>query len=228
MQKKHQNKKVPKIRLIKRQEIWTFTAQGWVVFFATVTALMFFTITHLHPFLAVTSPVKVADILVVDGWLSDNEVEQAAAEFQRGSYSRIITLGAPIEQGFYLNKYKNHADMTAATLNKLGMPKEKIIPVYIPKVIRNRTHESAVALLKWISQSNLPIKSINLLTADAHARRSWMIYKNVFPPQIEVGIIAAKPLYYDSSNWWRTSEGVRVTISETIAYIYALLVSWKS
>ncbi|MDF2388118.1 YdcF family protein [Nostoc ellipsosporum NOK] len=217
------------MRLIKRQEIWTLTAQGWGVFFASVIALMFFAITNLHPFLAVTSPVKAADTLVVDGWLSDNEIKQAAAEFQqRGSYRQIITIGSTIEQGYYLSEYKTFAEITAATLNKLGIPKEKLIPVYNPKVIRNRTHESAVTLLQWILKSNLPIKSINLLTADAHARRSWMIFKNVFYPQIEVGIIAAKPLDYDSNNWWKTSEGVRVTISEAIAYLYALLVSWKT
>ncbi|MBH8565951.1 YdcF family protein [Nostoc sp. CENA67] len=216
------------MRLIKRQEIWTFTAQGWVVFLVTITALMFFAITNLHPFLAVTSRVKAADILVVDGWLSDYEVKQAAAEFQGGFYRQIITLGTSVEQGFYLSEYKNYADITAATLNKLGIPKEKLIAVYIPTVVRNRTHESAVALLQWISKFNLPIKSINLLTFDAHARRSWMIFKKVFYPQIEVGIIAAKPLLYDSNNWWKTSEGVRVTMSETIAYVYALLVSWKT
>ncbi|MBW4556005.1 MAG: YdcF family protein [Trichormus sp. ATA11-4-KO1] len=226
--KNRQNPKLPKIRLIKRQEMWILTAQGWVIFLAIMAAIMFFSITHLYPFLAVTSRIKAADALVVEGWISDYAIAQAFAEFKSGSYKSIFTLGSSVEQGSYLVEYQNFAEIAAATLNKMGVPQDKLVTIPTPDVIKDRTNASAVALLQKISDANLPIKSINLVTSDAHAHRSWLIFKNVLAPKIQVGIIAAEPSNYDPNNWWNSSEGVRTIISETIAYVYALLCTWKT
>ncbi|MBE9006906.1 YdcF family protein [Fortiea sp. LEGE XX443] len=228
MQRKNQHDhKVPEIRLIKRQEIWTLTAQGWVIFLAASASSIFFVINNLYPFLAITSPIKSADALVIDGWISDYALEQAAAEFKTGSYRQIFTIGAKIGQGFYLAEYKNFAEIAATTLSKLGIPKEKLIAISTPDVVKDRTNASAIALLQHISETNLQIESINVFTTDAHARRSWLIFKNIFAPKIKVGIISAKTQNYDCKKWWNSSEGVRVVISEAIAYIYARFVNWK-
>jgi Ni,Fe-hydrogenase III small subunit len=224
--KNRQNQQKLKIRLIKRQEMWTLTAQGWVIAIALMISVMFFNITHLYPFLAVTSPIK-ADVLVVEGWVTDYAVEQAFTELKSNSYRQIFTTGGPVERGFYLAEYNNFAAIAAATLKKLGVQPEKVTVVPTPDVIKDRTHASAIALRQWLANSNLPINSMNLLTSDAHARRSWLIFQQVLAPKIKVGIIAAKPLNYNPNKWWTSSEGVRTVISETIAYIYALFVNWR-
>ncbi|MGI2903736.1 YdcF family protein [Tolypothrix sp. VBCCA 56010] len=223
--KNHQNSKIPKIRLLKRQQMWTLTAPGWVIAIALMISVMFFSTTHLYPFLAVTSPIK-ADVLVVEGWVTDYAVEQAFTEFKSGSYREIFTTGGPVERGFYLAEYKTFAGIAAATLKKLGVQPEKVTVVPTPDVIKDRTHASAIALRQWLANSNLPIKSMNLLTSDAHTRRSWLIFQQVLAPKIKVGIIAAKPGNYNPNKWWVSSEGVRTVISEIIAYIYALFVNW--
>ncbi|AFY44110.1 ElyC/SanA/YdcF family protein [Nostoc sp. PCC 7107] len=215
------------MRLIQRQEIWILTAQGWALFLAVSAAAIFFIVHNLYPFLAVNSPIKSADALVIDGWISDYALAQAAAEFHTGSYHQIFTIGSKIEQGFYLSEYNNFAEIAASTLSKLGVPEEKLIVVPAFNVVRDRTNASAVALLQHISDKNLPIKSINLFTTDAHARRSWLIFKKIFAPKIQVGIISAKPQDYDVQKWWNSSQGVRVVISEAIAYVYARLVNWQ-
>lgn len=223
--KNHQNCKIPRIRLIKRQQVWTLTAQGWVIAIALMISVIFFSISHLYPFLAVTSPIK-ADVLVVEGWVTDYAVEQAFTEFKSGSYRQIFTTGGPVERGFYLVEYNNFAAIAAATLKKLGVQPEKVTVVPARDVIKDRTHASAIALRQWQAYSNSPIKSMNLLTSDAHARRSWLIFQQVLEPKIKVGIIAAKPVNYNPNKWWTSSEGVRTVISEIIAYIYALFVNW--
>ncbi|BBD60537.1 hypothetical protein NIES2109_33350 [Nostoc sp. HK-01] len=215
------------MRLIQRQEIWTLTAQGWALLLTILAATIFFVIHNLYPFLAVTSPIKSADALVIDGWISDYALEQAAAEFQAGSYRQIFTIGSKIEQGFYLSEYNNFAEIAANTLSKLGVPEEKLIVVPAFNVVRDRTNASALALLQHISDKNLQIDSINLFTTDAHARRSWLIFKKIFTPKIQVGIISAKPQDYDPQKWWNSSQGVRVVMSEAIAYIYARLINWQ-
>ncbi len=224
--KNRQSQKIPKIRLIKRQEIWTLTAQGWVIAIALIASVMFFSITHLYPFLAVTSPMK-ADVMVVEGWLTDYALEQAFAEFKSNSYRQIFTTGGPVERGTYLAEYNNFAEIAAASLKKMGVQPEKVVVVPTPDVIKDRTHASAVAFRQWLLNTNLQLESINLLTSDAHARRSWLIYQQVLAPKIKVGVIAAKPQNYDPNKWWVSSEGVRTVISEIIAYIYALFVNWR-
>ncbi|NMF67448.1 YdcF family protein [Brasilonema octagenarum UFV-E1] len=221
----YKNQKFPKIRLLKRRQTWTLTLQGWVSVFATGALFLIFTITHIHSFLAVTSPIK-ADALVVEGWITDEALLQAFSEFSNNSYRQIFTTGIPVERGFYLAEYKNYAEIAAATLKKLGVPKEKLVVVPTPHVIKDRTHASAVAFRQKLLNSNDQLESVNLFTNDAHARRSWLIYKQVLAP-IKVGVIAANPSDYDPKKWWVSSEGVRTVISEIIAFIYALFVNWK-
>lgn len=203
------------------------TLQGWLIFLTACTISIFFIINKIYPFLAVTSASKSADVLVVEGWISDYALKKAADEFNCGSYSQILTIGATVDQGFYLAEYNNFAEISAATLQKMGIPKEKLVAIPVSNVTKNRTIASAIALQQYIKDQNLPIKSINLLTSDAHARRSWLIFKNIFSPTIQVGIIAINPSTYNSHKWWTSSEGVRVVISEAIAYLYALFVNWK-
>ncbi|MCG6136110.1 MAG: YdcF family protein [Nostoc sp. LLA-1] len=208
--------------------MWTTTAQGWLIFLVIIAVAIFYIITHLYSFLAVTAPIKSADALVIEGWISDKAIAQAYTELKNGSYKYIITIGSSVEQGSYLIEYKNFAEIAAATLNKMGVPKEDLVVVPSQAVVKERTNASAISLLQWLSQANLPITSINLLTCDAHARRSWMIFKHRLAPQIQVGIIATEPANFDPKKWWNSSEGARVILSETIAYIYAQFVNWES
>jgi hypothetical protein len=55
-----------------------------------------------------------------------------------------------------------------------------------------------------------------------------LLFKKTLEPKIKVGVIAAKTTNYDSKKWWVSSEGFRTMISETIAYIYARFLSWKT
>ncbi len=220
----HQNKKTQKLRLIQRQEKWTLTTQGWGVAVLCIVGSIIFTVTHIHPFLAVNSPIK-ADVLVVEGWLPDYALKDALTEFENGSYKKVVTTGVPLPTGYYLAQYKTFAQLSAATLNALGLEQEKLTAVPAPDVIKDRTYASAVAFRQWLLNSSFKIESINLFTLDVHTRRSWLLFKQVLAPKIKVGAIAAKTLEYDPNQWWTSSEGVRSVISETIAYIYARFIS---
>ncbi|MBW4562139.1 MAG: YdcF family protein [Mojavia pulchra JT2-VF2] len=227
--KNRQRLKLPKIRLIKRQQMWTLTVQGWMIAIASVVAVIIFAITHIHPFLAVNSPIKSAEVLVVEGWLPDDALQEALAEFKSGNYRQIVTTGGTLEQGSYLIEYNSFAEVSAATLKKLGLAPDKVIAVPAPFVIKDRSYASAAEFGRWLSNSNLKLEAINLLSWDAHTRRSWLLFKRVLAPHhIKVGAIAAKSQYYNSSQWWRYSQGVRTVIDEAIAYIYAQFINWKA
>lgn len=215
------------MRLIQRKEVWLPTIQGWLFILGCVLALILFTVNHIHSFLAPNSPLK-ADVLVVEGWIEDYALESAMQEFQRGGYQKLITTGTPLEQGHYLSEYKTTAEVSAATLIALGFSPDQLVAVPAPKVMRDRTAASAIALREWLSQSNLKIKSINLYSSDVHARRSWLMFKQALAPKIQVGVISVDSDSYNPKQWWIYSAGVRSIISEAIAYLYARLVSWNA
>ncbi|MCC3414259.1 MULTISPECIES: YdcF family protein [unclassified Microcoleus] len=216
-----------KIRLIRRREMWAITWEGWVIAIAGLIITMVLIITNIHPFLAVNAPIK-ADIVVVEGWLPDYAVESAIAEFNKGGYRKLVTTGLPVSKGHYLAQYKNYAELTAATCIALGFDKNKVVAVPAPSVVKHRTAASAIALRDWLATSALKVDSINLYSIGTHARRSWMVFKEVLNPEIKVGIIAAESEDYNSQEWWKSSAGFRTVTGEIIAYIYARFVNWKA
>jgi hypothetical protein len=226
--KKRSRFKLLNISLIQRQEVWLPTVWGWILLFLLTLTLLILSISNIPSFLAVTQPVK-AEVLVIEGWLPDYAVKEALAEFRRGSYHQIVTTGIPIERGCYLAEYKNYAELAAATLKTLGLEPEKIAPVPASEVRKDRTYASAIAFEQWLSKTKSPIKAINLLTLDLHARRSWLLYRQALAAtNTQVGIIAVQPLDYDPKHWWRYSTGVRKMINEFVGYIYARFINWNT
>lgn len=214
------------IRFIQRKEVWVLTSHGWLFFLFFCLTFILVVLVHLYSFLAPTSPIK-ADVLVVEGWMGDYGLKNAIKEFEKGGYQALITTGTPLGQGHYLSEYKSTAELAAATLIALGFDRDKLVAIPAADAVINRTAASAMALREWIAQSGLNVKSINLYSSDVHTRRSWLIFKQVLAPQIQVGVIAAPPYDYNPQKWWSSSQGVRLMISETIAYLYAWMVSWQ-
>ncbi len=216
-----------KIRLIRCREMWAITKEGWLIAMMGLIISIMLIVNNIHPFLAVSSPVK-ADILVVEGWLPDYAIESAIAEFKKGKYRQLITTGTPLSKGYYLAEYKNYAELTAATCIALGFDRDKIVAVPAANVLKYRTAASAIALRDWLATSALKVDAINLYSLGTHARRSWLIFKEVLNPEIQVGIIAAETQDYNPQEWWKSSEGFRTVTGEIIAYLYARFVSWKT
>ncbi|MEM7725273.1 MAG: ElyC/SanA/YdcF family protein [Cyanobacteria bacterium P01_A01_bin.45] len=216
------------IKLIEKRSTWMLTLQGWMIAIALIITSMIFILSHIHPFLAVTSPISTADVLVVEGWMADYAVEAALNEFQSGSYRQLVTTGVPVRKGYYLAEYNNFAEITAETLKKLGLEEDKIIIVPSPEVRKDRTYASAVAVGQWLEQTDIQPKAINIVSESAHARRSWLLYKKALASKVPAGIISTPSRSYDSQQWWKYSAGVRSVINETVGYLYALLVSWRA
>ena len=182
-------------------------------------------LTTIQPFLAISQPIA-AQILVVEGWMDEYAMQAAKIEFQKGQYDLILTTGEELGEGSVLASYKSYAGLAATMLKNLGVDPQKIIVIPTPRVKKDRTAASALAVKAWILQSSLSIKAINLFSYDAHSRRSWFILSRILYPEIAVGVIAYPSPFYEPSKWWASSEGFRTVTSEAIAYLYALLI-WQ-
>ena len=173
-----------------------------------------------YPFLARQAPVP-AEVLVVEGWMSDDLLLQAAGWAESNGVAVIVATGGPLEMGSYLAKWKTYAEMTKARMAKLGLgEKYELAAVPAEKVRRGRTRESARALRAAMGTE---LVAFNLASEGPHARRSWRAFRDEFAGQAEVGCVALEPTAYGREDWWKCSEGVRAMISEAIAYGYDVL-----
>ena len=205
--------------LLKRKESRVLTWRGWSLLLLFLGVALLLLAVSIHPFLAVTHPVD-GDILVVEGWMSDNRLETAVALFNERRYRLLVTTGGPLGKGHYLSTYGTDAELTAATLHKLGLARDRVVAVAAPPASRDRTFESALALREWLSQSDLAVRSLDVYSKGAHARRTWLLFQKALGSHVAVGIIAADP-DYDAERWWTSSNGVRAVVGESVAYLYA-------
>ncbi len=174
-----------------------------------------------YPFLAVTEREET-DFLVVEGWVHQYGARGAAAEFIRGHYRQVFTTGGPVMgSGPYSNDANTGAWVGAEVVKRAGIP-EAVVQMVPSRVQgRDRTYNSALALRRWLREHQIKPRSLNVLTEDAHARRTRFLFQMAFGDELKIGIISVPSPDYEPRRWWSCSEGVREVIGESIAYGYA-------
>lgn len=177
----------------------------------------------VYPFLAPNRPIEGAEVLVIEGWMPDYAIAAAAAEFHRGGYQRIVTTGPPILHSRHFIPHSTFADLSAATLIALGIYPDKVVALPHSVAPVKRTAASAAALQQGLQQAGIRPKTVNLYSLGPHARRSWTLCRAALAPEIQVGILSAKPQEYDPDRWWRSSSGARTVMVEMIGYTYLYL-----
>jgi uncharacterized SAM-binding protein YcdF (DUF218 family) len=214
--------------ILRRKERWALSWRGWLIIFAAAALAFFFFLLCIYPFLAVTHRVDT-NALVVEGWIHDYAIRAAVKEFRVGSYQRVFATGGPVDGiGGYINDYQTSASVGADLLKKYGLP-DKFLQMVPSRVMdRDRTYGSAVALRNWLKEHNTPIRRINVLTENLHARRTRLLFQEALGHDVEVGIIAVPNPDYDPRRWWRYSAGVKDVVSETAAYTYAKFLFYPS
>ena len=122
---------------------------------------------------------------------------------------------------FQVRGYSNYADLTAASLYRLGIDSSLIISLPSYPKQKDRTFESALALKRQLKKMNLIEGSFNILTSDTHARRTKYLFQKAMGKRWTIGIISVHAIDYNTDKWWTSSFGVRAVIYESLAWIYA-------
>jgi uncharacterized SAM-binding protein YcdF (DUF218 family) len=209
--------------LFDRKQRWSFSRRGWMIVVLLGFSAGALLSLNVQPFLAETHRVNT-NLLVVEGWIHEYAIRGALEEFRRGSYERIFTTGGPVTgSGGYINDFQTSASVGAGLLKNAGVPPELVEMVPSRVMDRDRTYGSAVALREWFRQHNMAVQSINVITEDAHARRTRLLFEKALGKDVAVGVIAVPNPDYDKRRWWWYSEGVKDVGSEALAYVYARL-----
>jgi hypothetical protein len=187
-----------------------------------VAGLGWFGVPAFHGFLNASHPVD-ADVLVVEGWVSDPGLERAVREARAGRYSYVVTAGGPLSSGSFLVTHGTYAALAAESLRRLGWPAQTLLVAPAAQTLRNRTYESAVAVRELLAKQGLRPRGINVVSEATHARRTWTVYRKVFAGGPAVGVVALPPVDYEAERWWRSSEGVKATLMEGMGWLYEVL-----
>jgi hypothetical protein len=167
----------------------------------------------------VNEPVG-APVLVVEGWLDPEGLDQALAAFSKGGYKRAVTTGGPIAQWPGVRGHATFAERAATYLKAQGLSSVTAVPA--PASAQDRTFLSAVMVREWARASGEKVQALDVLSQGAHARRSRLLYRLAFGPEVQVGVLAARD-EPDLSEWWRTATGARAILDQAIALAWTKL-----
>src|SRR6266404_6566531 len=208
--------------LLARRPCWALSARGWALLMAIFLGSVVFIGRTVNPFLSLNNPVS-ANVLIVESWLPDYALAGAVDEFRRNAYKYVVTTGGELPEAGNLTRFKTGAELVAARLEEFGLRSDRVVSVPSPYSARDRTYSSALAFKEWLGNANVSVRSVNVYSLGAHARRSRMLFRRALGPKVEVGVVSCRDVYYDPNRWWESSEGMRTVFSETIAYLYCLL-----
>jgi hypothetical protein len=211
--------------LLVRKQCWKLSFSGKLLALAMTCVLVFGVVRFIHPFLAVTDPVP-ADVLIIEGWIPADTMRQAAAEFRQGGYHRLILLRPILDDADKYQSGRYSGDFMANLLIEDGVPTAEETTLFPVVAQKDRTYHSALAARQWLAEHGMNVRSLDVATLGPHARRSRLLFEQAFGDDVKIGIIALSNREYDPAHWWRSSEGVREVVGESIAYVYAKFFFW--
>lgn len=213
------------MKLLRKTEVRVPTRQGVLLIFLLISALGFGLISGLYPFLALNRPLPQADLIILEGWINDAELETLVGGLQPGI--QMVTTGGPILFGGSLFDEKSYAEITAVRLQKLGVAPEAILTAPAPATAKDRTYASALAVRDRLEEQGLLGRPANLYTLGAHSRRSFFLYRRAFGSSAQLGVVSLDCSEYDLHRWWRSSLAFRQLLSEAIAWFYVQCTRWN-
>lgn len=211
-----------RLPLFRRREIWLPTLVGWVVMLAIGVASCLLVWYQIHDFLSPNAPVQGAKILVVEGWLPEEALDQAVVAFRKGRYERVVTTGGPFEFWPCLLGKTNYAELAADYLRTHGLEHVDVTAVPAPASLQERTYLSAVKIREWLGKHPPEIAALDVFSGGTHSRRTHMLYRMAFGSKMDVGILSARPSEYDETRWWETSAGAKSVMGEVISLAWTV------
>jgi uncharacterized SAM-binding protein YcdF (DUF218 family) len=205
---------------LRRRHVWVPTLWGWLVLLALCGATGLVVLRGVYPFLALTRPVS-ARLLVVEGWMPADQLDQTLEIWRAGGYEHVITTGGPIAE--FVPEPGSYAERARDYLVSHGMPAEAVVAVPAPASAQERSFLNAVMLREWLARSQLHAGALNVVSSGVHCRRSWLLHRMAFGPEVQVGIIATLPRGYDGDAWWRTSLGAKEVLGEALSWLWTEL-----
>jgi uncharacterized SAM-binding protein YcdF (DUF218 family) len=156
---------------------------------------------------------EAADAVVVlgDDNFSGDRATRAAELYHRGLAPRVVASGRQLRRNAGL------AELIGHDLIERGVPAALVIR--FPHTAEN-TREEAQALRRVVLERGW--RRVLVVTSNYHTRRTRYIFGRIFPPEVQVRVVAARDVGYDPRNWWESRLGTKLFFFELVAYPVAM------
>lgn len=171
----------------------------------------------LADFLSPTEPVR-GELLVIEAWMSEEQLLQAIKVFDEGHYRQAILVGG--DSGDKLCEHKNYPSYAKAFLIAHDFQEKLLTTIVVPHSAQNRTYLAAVYLRNSLAGKS-PAK-FDIATSSAHGRRTRKLYRAAFSDDYEIGIISIESNTYSNKNWWVNSAGSKSVGIEFLGWMRTL------
>ncbi|PKP16831.1 MAG: hypothetical protein CVU06_13945 [Bacteroidetes bacterium HGW-Bacteroidetes-22] len=213
-----------RIRLTKPATGRRLTLTGWLLVLLLLLCAVVSWAFTIQKFLSPRQPLSKASIMMVEGFLPDYALQEAANEFKSGDYDLLITTGQQISEGSFLSEYHSLAEVAFEILKHQGVDSLRLYAAPARLVMRDRSVENARAGFENLKELGVAPCRVNVVSLSVHSRRSWKIYRQVGEQYgFETGIIAMPDSTYSETEWWKSSRGIRAVIPESLGYYYNVL-----
>jgi len=201
-----------------------------LLFVAVAIALALLGLRHLGSWLAPDAPAAGRDgagaqTLVVEGWLDQDALDDALALIARHRYERVVTSGGPLDGWREDQRWPSYAERAADYLRRHGAA-VPVTALPAPASAQDRSFLSAVIVRDGLQRQGVVPDAIDLFSGGVHARRSRLVYRLAFGPEVEIGVIAARPRQYRLERWWSTSDGAKATVGELLGIVWTSCCFW--
>ncbi len=214
-----------RVTFFRQRKIWMPTISGWLFLLLVCVAICIFLANNLYGFLAQNAPVG-ARILVVEGWLGPEELEQAIQTFKNGKYERIVTTGGPVTEWPGVSLGTDYAVLAADYLAHHSVSRDLIDAVPAPRSKKERTFLSAVMFRESAQRLGISLDAVDVFSAGPHARRSRLLFQMALGQKVRVGVLSARPSEFDPDAWWRTSAGVEQMLFQSFGLVWVKCCFW--
>lgn len=211
-----------KLRLVCQRRVWCPTWLGWLCLLPLIGAIPAWWFYGGESFLSLTAP-ETAEVLVVEAWIGRAGMEAAKAEFDHGGYRWMVAAGGFTDKGGWTDEAWTYAEMAGNELERLGVPRDKLILASSGESESARTFRSAMATREALAAHGIQPVAVNVLTRGAHGRRSRLVFSKVLGPKVRVGVVSWQPPEDRVGLWWESSERAKELVGETAGYWFELL-----
>jgi uncharacterized SAM-binding protein YcdF (DUF218 family) len=173
-----------------------------------------------HPLLRVAGEYWVVDespqtadaiLLLSEDNFSADRATRAAELYRQGWAPRIVA------SGVRLRPYATVADFMQRDLAERGVSADAVVRF---SHTADSTREEAQALRSLVVERDW--RRTLVVTSNYHTRRTRYIFRRVFPPRVEVRVVAARDSGYDPDRWWESRHGQKLFLRETLGFCWAI------
>lgn len=164
-------------------------------------------------FWVVNDPPQASDFIVMlgDDNYQGDRAAHAAELFKAGWAPRVVASGR------YIRPYATISELEAHDLADHGVPQSAIVRFAHQA---NDTKDECMGIGQLMVQHGW--KRVLMVTSTYHTRRSRYICSRLLPPGSVLRMEAARDSDYDPDNWWRTRDGLKTYLHETVGIFVAM------